>query len=146
MALAQQENLFGAPPEPLKKPEPKAAMHPAAVQREATLDPALREIAAAVYEDCGYDFFPGDSAHWMTLFEEADKVDHELCSILMYLRGGGARLIPNPKFGYMIRPLVGRGAWSTQEEYDMERAALAPYREKLMALLKGLNEAMKKRR
>lgn len=149
MSLAQQSNLFGLP-ETIKvqrQPEAPVVFRTENIARPSCGDdPALREMAAAVYEDLGYDFFPADSELWMTLFEEADQVDSELCSILMYLRGGGARLIPNPKFGYIIRPIVGAGAWETKEAYDAERRALEPYREKLLALLKKLNESVKRRR
>lgn len=149
MPLAQQNNLFGSP-EPLKMQQqgqsPVGTRHKDLRETKCGGDPVLREMAAAVFEDLGHPFSPGDSGHWLVLFEEADKVDQELCSILMYMRGGGARLVPNSKFGYVIQPIIGQGAWESQEVYGAERLALNPYREQLTKLLKGLNEAMKKRR
>jgi len=147
MSLAQQGNLFGEPQSIAVAPKTKATASKAPAQRNVLLsNPALRDMAAAVYTDYGYEASPEDSEYWLALFEMADGVNAELCAILMYLRGGGAKLLPHPKWGYVIRPIVGRGAWPTAETYDAERQALLPYREQLLKLLKGLNDTMKKRR
>lgn len=85
-----------------------------------------------------YNLSPQDSELWMKLFVRAEKIDRELCSILMYVRNTGAKLIRSREYGYVIRPVIGVDGFSTQEEYEHERECLNPYRDEIIKLLQEL--------
>lgn len=143
MSLAEQLNLFGGHSSPIKMPvaSPVVKVNNSNNRETGT----LKELAGRVYTDYYHELSPDDSDIWLILFEEADKVSEELCAVLMYLRGGGVRLLPSPRFGFIIRPVIGKNGWPTAEAYDAEKAALNTYKDKLLKLLKELPSAIKKR-
>lgn len=88
---------------------------------------------------------PQDSRLWLELFIAASKKNRELCEVLQYIRNTGAKLVRNPKYGYIIKPVIGVYGWSSEQEYKRERKPLEKHRELLLKLLADLaKEANKK--
>lgn len=81
---------------------------------------------------------PEDSRLWLELFILASKKNCELCEVLQYVRNTGAKLVRNPKYGYIIQPVIGVYGWSSKEEYMRERKPLEKHRELLLKLLADL--------
>lgn len=84
-----------------------------------------------------------DHEHWTKLLNLAmNKYGDGLAGILHGFRCGGTRL-KRGRNGYVLRPDVdptGTVAWPTVEEYEeMRDKYLAPWREEVTALLKGLD-------
>lgn len=89
---------------------------------------------------------PDDSSLWLTLFYLADKyVNTELCDILQYIRNTGAKLIRNPKYGYIIKPVIGKYGWEDMQEYERERRPLEKYRKEIIGLLAKLAQMQRNR-
>lgn len=83
---------------------------------------------------------PEDSHLWLELFILASKKKRELCEVLQYVRNTGAKLVRNPKYGYIIQPVIGVYGWSSKEEYMRERKPLEKHRELLLKLLADLTK------
>lgn len=79
-----------------------------------------------------------DANLWLNLLVKAKEVDFELFSILYYLRDVGANIVPSPKFGHKIVPIVNEDSWISEEQYNKEKQYLVPYKDKLAKLLKNL--------
>lgn len=84
-----------------------------------------------------------DHQLWIRLLELAMKrYGEELAGILHGFRCGGTRL-RRGKNGYLLRPDIDPTdsvAWPSVEEYEaMRDKYLAPWREEVIALLKGLD-------
>lgn len=84
---------------------------------------------------------PDDSRLWLELFIMADRKSRELCEILQYIRNTGAKMVRNPTYGYIIRPVIGAFGWSSMAEYEKEKKYLSKHKavvvELLMELAKG---------
>lgn len=92
-----------------------------------------------VMDDQFNSFSPYDHDLWIKLFYLADKyVGKDLCDRLQYLRAGGCKLEAHPKYGYVIRPIIGPIGWASKNQYEQERKCLNPYRDKIIRLLKRL--------
>ena len=81
---------------------------------------------------------PEDSNLWVWLFLHAAFVNSELADVLCFLRGRGCVLIPDDRFGYVIRPIIGKDGFKSQEEYNQIKEPLADYGESLVKLLKKM--------
>ena len=47
-------------------------------------------------------------------------------------------LIPDDRFGYVIRPVIGKDGFNSQEEYNQIKEPLADYGDHLVKLLKKM--------
>lgn len=83
---------------------------------------------------------PQDRWEWAWLLTQAAVRDKELAGILCYLRGTGCILIRDPEYGYIIRPVIGEGAWDSAAQYDTEKRPLQDHIDLLLLLLKQLAE------
>lgn len=81
---------------------------------------------------------PEDSNLWVWLFLHAAFINSELADVLCFLRGRGCVLIPDDRFGYVIRPVIGKDGFNSQEEYNQIKEPLADYGEPLVKLLKKM--------
>lgn len=99
----------------------------------------LNKITGTVFRD-DYIYSPDDSNLWLNLFVEADKIDPNLSSVLMYIRNTGAKLIPNREYGYIIRPVIGSHGFHSQAEYDKEKKYLNKHRDKVVKLLRKIGD------
>lgn len=81
---------------------------------------------------------PEDSNLWVWLFLHAAFINSELADVLCFLRGRGCVLIPDDRFGYVIRPVIGKDGFKSYEEYNQIKEPLADYGEPLVKLLKKM--------
>jgi len=128
--MKRQGDLFSAPQDEVMQP---------VCHQEEQVHNILTD--GRVYMDPGSDIDPDGSDLWLTLFTIADQMNHDLYSVLMYLRGTGLRLVPSEKFGFILQPIIdreGKKGWSSKDEYDREKKCLAPYRTKVTEALKKL--------
>jgi len=103
----------------------------------------LKERQSVVGNDPGVDVSPVDSPLWVRLLAAAKKIDNDFAARLLYLRGGGCRLVSNERTGFRLEPIIdetGCNGWISQQVYDVEKQCLWPYKEKLVDLLKELKE------
>lgn len=85
--------------------------------------------------------FPEDSELWLDLLSLAAARNTELMYVLIYLRGVGMRLVPDPKFKYKLVPIIDeRVAWATMEQYKEEAKYLVQYKKELTDILKHVGE------
>lgn len=66
--------------------------------------------------------------------------DTTLYEILQWFCDVGLMLVPHPKFGYSLQPIIdetGCNGWR-KSEWEQERKALIPYQEQLISLLRSL--------
>jgi hypothetical protein len=97
-------------------------------------------FADAVYVDPYSEFHPDDSMLWLELMGEARNMGEDFFERLFVIRGGGAVLEENKKFGYVIKPVIGMNGWPTIEAYNSEKEPLNKYLDPLCRLLKQLRE------
>ena len=83
---------------------------------------------------------PEDSELWLMLFYLAEKKSRDLCDRLQYIRNCGSKLVPNEKFGYVIKPVISPFAWKSQRQYEEERKCLNKYKDDVVKLLAALAE------
>ena len=106
--------------------------------------PLMLMNSGTEYQD-RYEFSPGDSELSIKLFQWADTVAGErFAGMLQYIRNTGAVLVPNDRYGYIIKPVIGTQGWMSMEEYERERQPLIQYGEALIRLLKILREESKR--
>ncbi|MFG6271622.1 hypothetical protein ACGTZG_00280 [Megasphaera hexanoica] len=92
------------------------------------------------YTDDFKQFHPRDSALWEQLFTLAALKNQNLADVLCFLRGSGCELIPDAKYGYAIRPIIGGHGFKSHREYEEMRKGLALYSSTLVDVLKKLGE------
>lgn len=82
-----------------------------------------------------------DRELFIKLLNMAQERSQELFEILFFLRGAGTKLVESKQYGYVLRPIIKdilTMGWESEEEYKKESAALIPYRDLLVELLKEL--------
>jgi hypothetical protein len=92
--------------------------------------------------DPGADISPEDSALWLPLLEKARAIDMDFAARLLYIRGAGAKLVPDERIGYRIQPIIdpsGVSGWTSLKQYEAERWCLDPYKTQLVEVLKALD-------
>ncbi|WP_425057635.1 hypothetical protein SCACP_21530 [Sporomusa carbonis] len=96
-----------------------------------------------VYEDL-CEMSPGDSKLWIELFAIAAGMNHDLARRLEYVRGVGAWLKLDDRFGFTIQPIIDpRGAlgWTSYEHYDQHgRHQLSVYTREIIQCLSELRK------
>lgn len=92
------------------------------------------------YTDDFKQFHPRDSALWEQLFTLAALKNQNLADVLCFLRGSGCELIPDAKYGYAIRPIIGGHGFKSHREYEEMRKGLALYSSTLVDMLRKLGE------
>jgi len=89
-------------------------------------------------KDPGADIDPAGVSLWVQVLTRAREVDNELYSKLMYIRGTGARLVPDDRTGYKVMPIIdptGKKGWSNVEEYASEKWCLQSHIQELSKIL-----------
>ena len=77
-----------------------------------------------------------DHEQWMELLTGIAEVQEDrLLDILDWFRSVGTILIKDPRFKYRLQPIVAKGFWQTEAEYNREAKALVPYKALLVKLL-----------
>lgn len=99
-----------------------------------------------VMEDGYREYSPGDSRLWLELFILAERRSRDLCDKLQWLRKVGCILERNYRFGFVIRPVIGKNGWADTDEYNEEKQCLNRHRDELVAILQELAERQKERR
>lgn len=92
------------------------------------------------YTDDFKQFHPQDSALWEQLFTLAALKNQSLADVLCFLRGSGCELVPDVKYGYAIRPIIGGHGFKSHREYEEMRKGLVLYSSTLVDVLKKLGE------
>lgn len=88
-----------------------------------------------------YEYPTNDAKLWLELLAKASARDRYLFGILTHIRAVGANLAPtgNALCPYKIVPIIDIDkGWSSQAEYDKEKAPLKPYTNILMELFREL--------
>lgn len=120
----------------------------AALAKLGDESPELAEMADLVIIDPGEDLSPDDAHLWLWLLSQAEQVSPNMRGILWYLRGGGARLVPSPRYGFIIQPIIdetGERGWKSKDEYNREKTPLAAWTKQLLELLESLGNIEKNR-
>lgn len=99
-----------------------------------------------VMEDGYREYSPGDSRLWLELFILAERRSRDLCDKLQWLRKVGCILERNYRFGFVIRPVIGKNGWADTDEYNEEKQCLNRHRDELVAILQELAERQRERR
>ena len=92
------------------------------------------------YTDDFKQFHPQDSSLWEQLFTLAALKNQSLADVLCFLRGSGCELVPDAKYGYAIRPIIGGHGFKSHREYEEMRKGLALYSSTLVDVLRKLGE------
>ncbi len=79
-----------------------------------------------------------DATAYAKLLLKARKVPGDLYFILSWFRDVGTKLEKDEKFGYKLVPVIGRGYWQSQQEYDTEKQALNKYVRELLRILREI--------
>ena len=100
----------------------------------------IADLGDEIFKD-PYEFPTDDSQLWLRLFTMAKPLDKELFYKLNYLRGTGATLEQDAKFGYVIKPIIDRSGlhgWLSEKQYNEEKQCLRSHANTLIMLLKKL--------
>lgn len=104
---------------------------------------SLNYCAQDMAECCIYDpyiqYDPAGTALWLRLLAEAREKSKDFYVRLVVMRGGGTRLQPHDKWGYVIVPVIGHNGWLDQAEFDKYKEYLKPYINELIVLLRWLS-------
>lgn len=84
------------------------------------------------------NYSPGDSPIWNEIFIKVQE-NRELYARLFFIRGAGTVLVKNPRWGYILQPVIGCNGWTSQEQYDQEKQCLNEYSSEVIGLLKNLS-------
>lgn len=81
-----------------------------------------------------------DSELWVQLLQLANEADSKLAGILHGFRCQGTILRKNPRWGYVLQPVINsKIGWSSQDDYNRQRAKwLDPYRQDIIKILGAL--------
>lgn len=69
------------------------------------------------FNDPYYMLSPEDSYEWACLIHAAKKISPEFSCHLLYIRGCGTRLIPDDRWGYILKPDIQPGGWESLDEW-----------------------------
>lgn len=121
------------------------------LSREPKIRVYMRQLTGLVekaarpedYPECEYpdDYVyehPQDSDLWQQLFTLAALKSDDFATCLCFVRANGAILVKDETYGWAIRPVIGEHGYENREIYDTVVKGLSPWKEELMALLKGL--------
>jgi hypothetical protein len=95
-----------------------------------------RKVFSDPRPDIGSDL---ESLYFADFLSILFSVNKEAASILHGFRCQGTRLIKTEKGNYVLRPVIGKGGWESQEGYDKAKAKyLEPVRRDVASALKRL--------
>lgn len=93
------------------------------------------------WNDLYFDISPQDSDLWLVLYSEAKNISRALASHILFLRGSGARLIKDNRWGYVMRPDIQPGGFESPEHWrELSRKLLDPWQGEVVRLLKFLRD------
>jgi len=140
-----------APKKPEKQPLPEPAAPKATPAGEIVSMVKRIEARVAIALGCEdgwqpewqvidpmYEYSPEDSDLWFILCVKAKKISEDFYARLYFMRGGGSRLVPDQKWGYVIQPILSIHGWESLEQYQEEKKCLLPYAKELTTLLRKL--------
>ncbi|MEA5092443.1 hypothetical protein SDC9_37456 [bioreactor metagenome] len=102
---------------------------------QATRKTAFGDFMGGVIIDPYATYHPSDSAEWLEILSEAKKLDADIYAKLYYVRGGGTVLIPDPKFGFVFQPVIGKNGWSSRQLYGQATQLLNTYAAAIMRII-----------
>ena len=82
-----------------------------------------------------------DTKLWERLLDMAYETDEYMYGILLWYRTVGVKLKLNPKFGFVMEPIIYDGAndgWRDEKEWQKEKQWLVPYAKLVSKLLMEL--------
>ena len=83
---------------------------------------------------------PEDHELWIELLSMAAEHSTMLYECLEWMRSVGTILVPDPRFGYRLKPIIdgGENAWKDEAQYKHEAAFLRPYQKTMINFLAKL--------
>ena len=101
----------------------------------ATRKTAFGKFLGEVIVDPYAVYHPSDSAYWLEILSEAKKLNEDMYAKLYYVRGGGTILIPDPKFGFVFQPIIGKDGWQSRKLYDQAAQSLNQHAAAIITIL-----------
>lgn len=96
------------------------------------------------YTDDFREYHPEDSAIWERFFFHAMFVSTDLADCLCFLRAGGAILVPDAAYGYIIRPVIGGHGYRSQDDYDRMKQPLRKWQPDIVRILRLLHHEQRR--
>ena len=105
----------------------------------AMLSPKEQAASSYASVDPFADLSPEDSELWIIVLSKAREIDKEFYARLYYIRGGGTQLVPHPRWGYVLRPIItgdNASGWLSMVQYEEEKHCLDDYVQQIVSLLR----------
>ena len=105
----------------------------------AMLSPEGQAASSYASVDPFADLSPEDSELWIIVLSKAREIDKEFYARLYYIRGGGTQLVPHPRWGYVLRPIItgdNASGWLSMVQYEEEKHCLDDYVQQIVSLLR----------
>lgn len=105
----------------------------------AMLSPKEQAASSYASVDPFADLSPEDSELWIIVLSKAREIDKEFYARLYYIRGGGTQLVPHPRWGYVLRPIItgdNASGWLSMVQYEEEKHCLDGYVQQIVSLLR----------
>ena len=105
----------------------------------AMLSPEGQAASSYASVDPFADLSPEDSELWIIVLSKAREIDKEFYARLYYIRGGGTQLVPHPRWGYVLRPIItgdNASGWLSMVQYEEEKLCLVDFVQQIVSLLR----------